>query len=87
MPTVVSSAGVIQFTKTNVTYKKETIDKKGKLVVVNRVLFDSPIVVKGIMESKYSLFGEKDTAQKYYILHRPDSFQDKEIIIDFCESR
>lgn len=55
--------------------------------MVNRVLFDSPIIVKGIMESKYTLFGEKDTSQKYYILHRPDSFEDKDVIIDFSESR
>lgn len=39
------------------------------------------------MESKYTLFGEKDTSQKYYILHRPDSFEDKDVIIDFSESR
>lgn len=46
MPTIVSSSGVIQFTKTNVIYKKEQVDNKGKLNVVNRVLFDSPIVIK-----------------------------------------
>jgi hypothetical protein len=39
------------------------------------------------MESKYSLFGEKDTAQKYYILHRPDAFEQKQVVIEFCESR
>ena len=39
------------------------------------------------MESKYTLFGEKDAAQKYYIIHRPDSFEDKDVIIDFSESR
>jgi len=39
------------------------------------------------MESKFSLFGEKEQAQKYYILHRPDSFTDQEVIIDFNESR
>lgn len=87
MPTIVSSSGVIQFTKTNVVYKKEQVDNKGKINVVNRVLFDSPIIIKGIMESKYTLFGEKDAAQKYYIIHRPDSFEDKDVIIDFSESR
>lgn len=28
MPTIVSSSGVIQFTKTNVVYKKEQVDNK-----------------------------------------------------------
>jgi hypothetical protein len=28
MPTIVSSAGIIQFTKTNVIYKKEQVDNK-----------------------------------------------------------
>jgi len=87
MPTIVSSAGIIQFTKTNVIYKKEQIDNKWKIHVVNRILFDSPIVIKGIMESKYSLFWEKEHSQKYYILHRPDAFDDKDVIIDFNESR
>lgn len=87
MPTIVSSAGIIQFTKTNVIYKKEQVDNKWKVNVVNRILFDSPIVIKGIMESKYSLFWEKEHSQKYYILHRPDAFEDKDVIIDFNESR
>ena len=87
MPTIVSSAWIIQFTKTNVIYKKEQVDNKGKINVVNRILFDSPIVIKGIMESKYSLFWEKENSQKYYILHRPDAYEDKDVIIDFNESR
>lgn len=87
MPTIVSSAWIIQFTKTNVIYKKEQIDNKWKIHVVNRILFDNPIVIKWVMESKYTLFGEKENAQKYYILHRPDAFEDKDIIIDFNESR
>jgi len=28
MPTIISSSGVIQFTKTNVIYKKEQVDNK-----------------------------------------------------------
>lgn len=87
MPTIISSSGVIQFTKTNVIYKKEQVDNKWKINVVNRILFDNPLVIRWVMESKFSLFGEKEQAQKYYILHRPDSFTDQEVIIDFNESR
>lgn len=54
MPSILSSNGVIEFTKKRVTYRKEKMTPKGP-IKVEVVLFDTPVIVKGVIESKYSM--------------------------------
>lgn len=87
MPSIVSSSGTINFTKRRVVYRKEQLDRKGKIVASEQLLFDVPIVIKWVIESSYSMRGELPTPVKYYIVNLPDSFAEKEIIIEFRENR
>lgn len=87
MPSIVSSSGTINFTKKKVIYRKEKPDKKWHLIMTEQLLFDIPLSVKWVIDSTFSMRWELSTPVKYYIINLPESFTEKEIIIEFKESR
>lgn len=81
-----TESGYIYFTDKGVFYGKSIFDKKKETYKDVQVkLFDVPIFVKGIIRTKYDLFGETDEENFFYILYNQ---KDKtEIIIEFTPDR
>ncbi len=76
----------IYFTDKWVFYGKSIFDKKKETYKDVQVkLFDIPIFVKGIIKTKYDMYGETDEDNFFYILYNQ---KDKsEIIIEFVQDR
>lgn len=76
----------IYFTDKGVFYWKHMFDKKKETYKDIQVkLFDAPIYVKGIIRTKYDLFGETDEENFFYMLYNQK--EQTEIMIEFTPDR
>ena len=87
MPSLVAPNGTIHFHKNQCIYNKTKLDSKGHIKEFSIVLFDSGVYIKGMMESRFSLFWEQDSARIFYIMEKPWIFGwNNEFIIEFQET-
>lgn len=87
MPSLITANWTINFTKSWVLYDKELIDSKWRLKRQTITLFPTPFIIKGVMESKFTLKWETQTPIRYYIVKRLDRMTDNEFLMEFSETK
>lgn len=87
MPPIVTESGTIFFTEKNVVYRIEKVNANWKIIHNEIMLFNIPMKVIGVMESKYHTKWETEQPAIYYLLERMDRMHNSEFIIQFQSSR
>ena len=87
MPVLIAANGSIIFSDKGVVYRKLVANAKGKVVATDIKLFNESIQIQWVAESNQYMKGERETAVKYYLIHRFDAFGEKELIMDFSSNR
>lgn len=88
MVPLATSHGMVIFTKNEVVYKKQVVNKGGKITEQEVVLFRTPMKVVGVIETNHFRKGELNHPQSYYVIERLDrTGPDSRFILEFVEDR
>ena len=88
MVPLATSHGSVIFTKNEVVYKKQKVNKGGNITEQEVVLFRTPMKVVGVIETNHYRKGELAHPQSYYVIERLDrSGPDARFILEFVEDR